>query len=254
MIQQQQKSNTQTISSIDQIQTQIENLYQGLEVLTTMPNPDINKQNKLLNEISQLQKLKGSLYKNISNSYGATQASVAEGRNSLVDEVAVNNIVKKELRGTKANLKQLKSARDDKLRMAEINDYYSSKYRTQTDVMKTIVYFCIPILILGILMKKEIVPKNIGMGLMGTLVVICLVVVILQVIDIMSRSNMVFDEYKFAFNPDEVDVSTTSDDADRSYLLEYKYSSILSIISCVAFVESTSSSAQKYFFPGYILI
>ena len=88
--------------------------------------------------------------------------------------------------------------------MAEINDYYSEKYSTQTNVMKTIVYFCIPIIILGILMKKEIIPKNIALGIIGVIAGICIFIVIMQSIDIMRRSNMVFSEYKFTSNPDEL--------------------------------------------------
>ena len=53
------------------------------------------------------------------------------------------------MKRTNKNLVLLQQERFNKLRMAEINDYYSDKYTTQTGVMKTIVYFCIPILILG---------------------------------------------------------------------------------------------------------
>jgi len=88
--------------------------------------------------------------------------------------------------------------------MAEINDYYSDKYSTQTKIMKTIVYFCIPILILGILMKKEFIPTNIALAIIGLLSGICIFIVIMQSIDISSRSNMVFSEYNFESNPDEL--------------------------------------------------
>jgi hypothetical protein len=99
--------------------------------------------------------------------------------------------------------------------MAEINNYYSSKYEAQAKVVKTIVYFCIPILILGILMKKSIISQNIALSIIGVLCGIAIFVVYFQVIDIMKRDNMMFDEYNFAFNPDDTNVSSTSNDADQ---------------------------------------
>jgi len=204
MIQQEQQNTIQIIQSINQIDTQIKLLYQNLEQISVTSNPDLNKQQQILDEIQQLQTLKEDLYKNVSDNYASTQSNVIEARNALVNEVAVSGVVQNELKNANKNLKTLQKQRYDNLRMAEINDYYSEKYSTQTNVMKTIVYFCIPIIILGILMKKEIIPKNIALGIIGVIAGICIFIVIMQSIDIMRRSNMVFSEYKFTSNPDEL--------------------------------------------------
>jgi hypothetical protein len=208
MIQQEQQRDIQTIQTINQIDTQMGSLYQGLERLSVQSNPDLSKQNQIITQIENLQKLKQGLYQNLSNSYSSMQANVAEARSALVNEVAVGGVVKNELQNANKNLGLLQQERFNKLRMAEINDYYSDKYTTQTGVMKTIVYFCIPILILGILMKKNIIPQNIALAIIGVLAGICIFVVIMQSIDIMRRSNMVFDEYKFPFDPDNVDAGS----------------------------------------------
>jgi hypothetical protein len=208
-IQQQQQRDIQTIQTINQIDTQMGGLYQDLEQLSVQSRPDLNKQNKIIKGIEKLQKLKQNLYKNLSNSYSLMQANVAEARDALVNELAVSNVVNNELENANKNLNVLQQERFNKLRMAEINDYYSDKYATQTNVMKTIVYFCIPILILGILMKKNIIPQNIALGIIGLLGGICIFIVIMQAIDIMSRSNMVFDEYKFPFKDEDEDESQT---------------------------------------------
>jgi hypothetical protein len=202
MIQQEQQRDIQSIQTINQIDTQIGSLYQNLEQLSVQSNPDLNKQNKIIKQIESLQKLKQSLYQNLSNSYSSMQANVAESRDALVNEVAVGGIVKNELNSANKNLNVLQQERYNQLRMAEINDYYSDKYSTQTGVMKTIVYFCIPMLILGILIRKSIIPQNIGLGIIGVLAGICIFIVIMQSIDIMRRNNMVFDEYNFPFDED----------------------------------------------------
>jgi hypothetical protein len=216
-IQEQQQRDIQTIQTINQIDSQMGSLYQNLEQLSVQSRPDLNEQNKIIKGIEKLQKLKQNLYKNLSNSYSAIQANVAESRDALVNKLAVSNVVNNELENANKNLNVLQQERYNKLRMAEINDYYSDKYATQTNIMKTIVYFCIPILILGILMKKNIIPQNIALGIIGLLAGICVFIVIMQGIDIMRRSNMVFDEYKFSFDEDAAadEVANQSEDEDE---------------------------------------
>jgi len=211
-IQQEQQRDIQTIQTINQIDAQMGSLYQNLEQLSVQSNPDLNKQNQIIQQIENLQQLKQNLYQNLSNSYSSMQTNVAEARDALVNEIAIGGVVTNELKNASNNLNVLQQERFNKLRMAEINDYYSSKYSTQTNVMRTIVYFCIPILILGILMKKEIISQNIALGIIGVLAGICIFVVIMQTIDIMRRSNMVFDEYDFPFDPNNVDAGSGSGD------------------------------------------
>ena len=213
--QQELQGNDQTLQTIGQIDAQIQSIYNNLEALSVQANPDLNKQNALLRQIQELQQLKSSLYTSVSAKYASSQSNVAESRNSLVDEIAVTNVIGQELKNANSNLSALEQARYNKVRMAEINNYYSDKYGSQTNVMKTIVYFCIPILILGILMKKEIIPKNIAVALIGILVGLAVIVVFFQAIDLARRSNMVFSEYKFPFNPDNVDLNSESNDDDQ---------------------------------------
>ena len=130
-------------------------LYTNLEASSVNTSPDISNQQNIIKQKDALQKLKTSLYTNLNDSYKATQTNLLEARDNLVNKVAMAKIAEHELSNTNTNLSVMKNIRNDKLRMAEINNYYSSKYDTQTTVMKTIIYFCIPILILGILVKKS---------------------------------------------------------------------------------------------------
>jgi hypothetical protein len=204
-----------TLQTVGQIDSQIQDIYNNLEALNVKANPDINKQNQMLQKIQELETLKSSLFKSVSDNYATAQSNVSISRNGLVNEMAISGIVGSELQNIKQNLNAIKNTRDGKLRMAEINNYYSEKYYTQTNVMKTIVYFCVPILILGILLKKELIPSNIALVLMAVLIGIAIVVVFFQVRDIMIRDNMVFSEYKFPFDPDSARVNNTGNDLDQ---------------------------------------
>jgi hypothetical protein len=204
-----------TLKTIREIDVQIQGMYDDLEALSVKQNPNVNKQNQLIQKIQELQRMKTSLYTSVSNNYATTISNVAVSRNSLVNEIAVGGIVEHELKNVQGNLSALQDARYGKLRMAEINNYYSDKYDTQAKVMKSIVYFCIPILILGLLMKRGILPSNIALILIAIILGLAIVVVLLQLFDIASRDNMNFSEYNFPFDPTAVDSNDMGNPNDQ---------------------------------------
>ena len=79
-------STDQTLKTISQIDSQIQGMYNDLEALSVEQNPNVNKQNQILQKIQELQQLKTSLYTSVSNNYATTQSNVAISRNSLVNE------------------------------------------------------------------------------------------------------------------------------------------------------------------------
>jgi len=111
MIQQDLTREDQTLQTVGQIDNQIQSVYNNLEALSVQQNPDLNKQKQLLQKIEELQQLKSSLYTSINNSYAATQSNVAQSRNSLVDETAINGIIGQELTNVNKNLSTLEEAR-----------------------------------------------------------------------------------------------------------------------------------------------
>lgn len=197
----------QTVTSISQVDVQISELYTELEKITVQLNPDISQQQKILGNIDELQQLKISLYNNISQDYASAQADLVETRDNLVNDVAMTNVLNGEIGNINSTLSNLKNTRNEKIRMAEINNYYSSKYDTQTNIMKTVVYFCIPILILGILIKKGLMSQTIGISMIGIIVAILIIVLFFQLVDIMNRDNTVYDEYNWKFDPKNSTVS-----------------------------------------------
>ena len=61
--------------------------------------------------------------------------------------------------------------------------------------------FAVPTLVIAILNKKGYIPKNIGNVLIAIVMAVGIIVVFRKYWDISSRSNMVFDEYKWAWDP-----------------------------------------------------
>jgi hypothetical protein len=93
--------------------------------------------------------------------------------------------------------------------MVEINTYYGKRYNSHTKLMKTVVIFCIPIIILSILANNGILPSNIYVFLTGIVIIIAVVLIGYQLIDISNRDNMNWDEYNWNFNQSTAPTATS---------------------------------------------
>ncbi len=193
----------QTLQNIQQLQSMEKNLYAQLESVSA-DSGDAATQNKLVKRINELSEMRISLFKTLSDMYDSLQNSVAETRVDLVDQMTVVGIVENELNHAKANLNSLESAKNNKMRMVEINTYYGQRYQAHTGVMKLIIMITVPLLILAILNKKGLIPSNIANGLTTLILIVSAILFIRRIMDLSSRDNMNYDEIDWKFNPDAI--------------------------------------------------
>jgi hypothetical protein len=205
-----QETQKQTLNIIKDLQNQEKTLFNELQSSTSSSNEE-----QIVTKINEISQLRNNLYKNIKSNYDQAQLSVAESHDLLKNEIAVINSIEKELKKSRLRLKKIENEKEDKIRMTEINTYYSQRYQAQTNFMKQIIVICIPILLVSVLMKKEIIPKNIAMGIIGIILVLGSIRILYTGIDLMRRDNMNYDEYEFYFDPNSVSVSSTSDESDQ---------------------------------------
>jgi hypothetical protein len=118
-----------------------------------------------------------------------------------VNQITTAGIIENELNNAKQTLSALEDERYNSLRMVQINEYYGKRYGAQADLMKTITLFCIPLLILAILMQKGMIPSNIGGPLMSIVLIIAIIYCGRMWWDISRRDNMNFDEYNWFWDP-----------------------------------------------------
>jgi hypothetical protein len=88
----------------------------------------------------------------------------------------------------------------NKLKIVEINTYYGKSYNAHAGLMKSIVFFCIPILILSFLLNREILPQSVGIILISIIIVWAVISITRQIFDMINRDNMNYDEYNWRFN------------------------------------------------------
>jgi hypothetical protein len=110
------------------------------------------------------------------------------------------DIVENELNEAKIRSQALETDKYNKLRLVEINTYYSKRFGAHKEIVKVVVYVCILMLIVIILGKKEILPRNIYIVLNGIILVVGIIVIGKKIIDLSNRDNMNFDEYDWYFD------------------------------------------------------
>jgi len=137
------------LNNISQLQQTETDLYTQLENASAVNDTD--KQESIVNEINEMSTIRMSMFKELDAMYKSLQGRVSQSRIDLVDQLTVTGVMEKELNNAKVTLNALRKDKDNKMRMVEINTYYASKYKAQSNLMKLVVLLCIPLLVIAIL-------------------------------------------------------------------------------------------------------
>ena len=199
------EGNEQTLNDIKQLQTEEMNIYNKLNKtkLTT------EQKQRAIDQMNQISQMRINLYSNLKNMNSSYNQNVRTSRNTLDEQLVAIDIIEDELNNAKRRLKLLEIDKYNKLRMVEINTYYSKKYDAYASLMKTIVYFCIPVLILVFLGNLGIIPSNINGFIIGIIMIIGIFLLGYKILDLITRDNMNFDEYNWYFDKSKAPVDNT---------------------------------------------
>lgn len=192
------------LKNINELQQMESSLYSQLEA-SSGSDGSTERQEAIVNKINELSTMRMTMFSELESMFRSTQGRVAQTRIDLVDQLTTTGVMETELNNTKSNLNSLQTNKDNKMRMVEINTYYASKYQAQSGLMKMIIMICIPLLVLAILSKKNIIPPNIANGLIGLIIVIGGFIIIKQALNLSSRNNMNYDEFDWVWDPNASD-------------------------------------------------
>lgn len=202
----------QIIANIKQMQTTEMKLYTDLD----NQNLTADQKNEIIDRINQISQTRSTLYNSLNNMAGSYQQNVSTSQNTIQQQMFALDIVENELNEAKIRMKALETDKYNKLRLVEINTYYSKRFNAHKEIVKSIVYVCIFMLIIIILGKKQILPRNIYIVLNGLIIVIGVIVIGKKMIDLSNRDNMNFDEYDWYFDKTKApsDTSTSTNQSD----------------------------------------
>ena len=196
---QQDSSTEQIIEKISNLQDLENRKYDELNVLlASNPTPDnIAQQKILLNDITQLTKIRSSLF-NTLLFHAQNNVKMNDTMNANVqDKHTIVTLKEDDLAARRAAVAALNQEVENTRRMVDINVYYKKQYEARVVIMKYIVLLCFLIIFFIVIMNLGWLPQE---------MVIVLVVIIIfagglyigsLVYDIYKRSNMNFDEYNW---------------------------------------------------------
>lgn len=197
------------INTLNELKRVEDSLYSQLETVSNAPTPDRTRQAEIIRDIKSLNKTRAELYRNLNDMYIIMQTNANTINNSDVFKAQQNAIklIEAELDKAKKNKEILESDKNNKLRMSQINTYYSKYYEASTDIMKIIIYVSIPLLILAFLKKRGLILDSLNTFL--TIIILSVGGINLgkRMYDMLRRTDYDFDKFNWQFDPDAIDSS-----------------------------------------------
>ena len=184
-----------TIIHISKLQTVEEELYNKLKKVVANNGSNTEKK-QIIDNISSISQLRTDLFKVIENAQHTIQNSVAQDTETLRDQLKAIKIMEKNLHEMKIRSDSVEDKNVDLERGVEISDYYGKKYSAQISTLKILILFCIPIIILNLIMKTELLPNIIYTFLLSFIILVGGFVIFNKWYDIQRRSTLDFDSFK----------------------------------------------------------
>jgi len=209
-----QDRNAQIISDIKQLQVVETALFNNLEQSLSQNTLSQQEKESIILKINQLALMRANMYQTIGGINTFYQSNLNTSSNTLAQQTAAIGIVETELNEAKKRLEMVEEYKVNKLRLVEINNYYSERYAQHSKLMKIVIYMFVPILILAILANKSIIPGWLFSILTIIISLVGLISIFYVIRSITMRDNMVYNEYNWSFDPNSAPKASTTSAID----------------------------------------
>lgn len=203
-----------TMKNIQQLQEMEKNLYKKLQT-ASVDNSSTDSQQQIIAKINELSQMRMTMFSELDSMYKGVQGRVSQSRIDLVDQMVVTGVVENELNNAKQKLNAVQADKNNKMRMVEINTYYSQQYRAQSQLMKLVIFVSLILFVLIVVSKQGWLPDKVMKILIGIVAVIGVFMIIKNLINISSRNNMNFDEFDWAWDQDANNPTVYEYDTDQ---------------------------------------
>ena len=200
-------NNQQLIDDIQSLQKMEQELFNNLETNNTL-TPE--QQQKYIEKINQLSNMRINLYKTLSGVNVFFQNALSSSVGTLKEQSTAISIVENELNQSKRRLEALEAERNNKIRLVEINDYYSDKYAEHSQLMKIIIFTLVPVILLVIIKNTGLLPNFIYYILITIISFIGAYFFWRRYASIIMRDNMNYQEYDWQMNASSLPTSTST--------------------------------------------
>jgi hypothetical protein len=191
------QNNEQILNDIQTLQQMEQQLFNNLETNTSLTP---QQQQEIVQKMNQVSNMRINLYQTLSGVNNFFQSALSSSVGTLQEQTVAIGIVENELNQAKKRLELLEAEKNNKIRLVEINDYYSDRYGEHSQLMKIVIFTLVPVIILTILFTRSIIPSFIYYAL---LVIVCAIggyYFWTIYFSMVTRDNMNYQEYSWYFN------------------------------------------------------
>jgi hypothetical protein len=208
--------SAELIGDIQNLQNIELDLYDTLEkgiANNTLTDAD---KTTIIDQINKVSDMRINLFNNLNNLNQHYQGSVVSSGSVIQNQINALNVVENELRQSAAVFNVIKNQKNNMQRMVEINTYYGERYANHKNIMKTIVYFCIPIILLTVLANMGFLPRSIYAFLIIILSIAAIIMIGVKLIRSLSHDNMNYQEYTWGTQAPTTPSIDTSDSRGKN--------------------------------------
>jgi len=208
--------NDQTLNDIQRLQDLEKELYAKMEALSASKKLTQKTKDDIIAQINNLTQLRMNLYANLKNNYNQYQITAITTSNTYDEQSAAVSVVEKELNAAKAKLQLMEDDKTNKMRYIDLNIYYGKQYQNHAEIMKIIVYMCVPIIILTVVAQKGLLPVTAVSVIVALIAAVGIVFLIMRVGSAMNRDNMNYDRINWYFDPASAKEDETTDEDTKN--------------------------------------
>jgi len=220
---------------------------QGLQDQLTADGSDTTltdvQRDTIIDEINELAQTRIDLYNTLETSYGDSVKNVSDSKNVLADQGVVLGILENQMNQAKYKLKKLNEAKNNKLRMVEINSYNSKNFSAKSGIMKSVFFYLVIICIVLLLGKFKLLPINIANGLIAIVLIYGTLMTLRKLWDAGKRRPNNFDEIDWWWSPGDLQ-NLAETDPDNNWSLGDMFKKPCVDSNCCA--EGTIWDPNKY--------
>uniref|UniRef100_A0A6C0E3Z0 Uncharacterized protein n=1 Tax=viral metagenome TaxID=1070528 RepID=A0A6C0E3Z0_9ZZZZ len=248
-----EKSTTSDITTLQDIETE---LLQTLEMNLAQGNLTESEINTSIEQINQISSMRMNLYDSLGSYNQFYQTNLKMANDTLYQQTEVLDILENKLNENKKKILALAENKNNNIRLAEINSYYSEKYKAQARFMKIVIILILPVLISAILLKRGLIPYKVFKIISVIIGVISFFFLVNQLFYFSTRNNMVYSQKNIAFNTNNlsnspyVDASANDASGNDPWFISYNTPTSTSSIDSNYCVGSNCCSTGMTFDVG----
>jgi hypothetical protein len=196
---------------LDDIQ-QLQDLEKSLlDTLDTNTNLTSDERIAILEKINSISDMRTNLYSALNNINGYYDSLNSATSSSMSDQSSAIKIIEEQLNKTKMSLMDYETDKNNKLRLIEVNSYYSQRYSEHAKIMKILIYTLAPIILLSIISNAGLIPYSVFILLLIIISVYGGVLFFNTLLSIWSRDSINYQQYLWSFNKNSAPTPIVND-------------------------------------------